>query len=138
MNKTETAKEFIKRKEEQFLKELERNNKYPDRSKKIKMKDIGRKGKHQFIRESWCFMVQHNLSEKVFVIERLRKHSTEGEIIHKKEQKAGEIEYRIGYYIVGKIRKAKGRWIWGQFCPLIPSQDFKKLLNKAEQEGVIL
>jgi len=29
-------------------------------------------------------------------------------------------------YIVGKKDKAKGKWIWGQFCPFFPK---KILLN---------
>ena len=128
---TETWQAFVQRKEEQFQKELKRK-------KPVLMKDIGRKGKHAFLREAWTFMPQHNLSEKVFVIERLRKVGIEGKVVHKKTQKNGEIEYRIGYFIVGKIRKAEGHWMWGQFCPLIPSQDFKKLLKKAEKEGTIL
>ena len=47
------------------------------------MKDISRKGKHIFEREAWTFMTQHNLEEKVFVIERLRRIGIEGENTHK-------------------------------------------------------
>ena len=52
--------------------------------------------------------------------------------------KKGDIEYRIGYYIVGKNGRLKDRWAWGQFCPLIPIEDFEKLISKARKEGVIL
>ena len=128
MRKKETAQDFIKRKKSQFRKE----------QPLIKMKDIGRRGEHFFKREKWTFLPQHNLVDKVFVLERLRKDKTGGRIAHKKSWKKGDIEYRIGYFIKGKIRKAKGRWIWGQFCPLIPSQDFNKLIRKAKREGVIL
>lgn len=124
-----TAQEFIKMKKQQF-----RNEK----DKLIKMKDIGRKGKFYFIKEALTIMPQHNLNEKVFIIERLRKDKTEGIITHDKDWQKGEIEYRIGYYIVGKIGRAKGRWIWGQFSPLIPKADFNKLINKAKKEGTIL
>ncbi len=126
-DKKETAKQFIKRKGEQFKKE-----------KLIGMKDIGIEGKFYFAREAWTFMPQYNLNEKVFVIERLRKENIEGKISHKKTFKKGEIEYRIGYYIVGKIGRAKGRWIWGQFCPLIPKSDFDKLIKKAKKEKTII
>ena len=44
------------------------------------MKDIGRKGRHQFVREAWTFMRQHNVPEKVFVIERLRKIRYQGRL----------------------------------------------------------
>lgn len=129
---TETAQQFIKRKEEQFekFKKLQ--------GKKIKMKDIGRKGKHIFVLEAWTFLQQHNLSEKVFVFERLRKYEFTGKLSYQKFWKKGEIEYRIGYFIVGKIGRAKGKWIWGQFCPLIPHKDLKRLLDKAKKDKVII
>jgi len=127
--KSETTQQFIKRKKEQFEK---------DKDKLIGMKDIGRKGRFYFIKEAITFMPQHNLDEKVFIIERLRKAKTEGKITHTKGWKKGEIEYRVGYYIVGRIGRAEGKWIWGQFCPLIPKADFDKLIKKAKREGTIL
>jgi len=119
---------------EQFIqvKNLEYQKKKP-----IKMKDIGRKGFHIFERVKWTFHIQHNLPEKVFVIEKLKKIGFEGEVIHKKDQKPGAVEYRFGYYLIGKIRNAHGRWIWGQFCPLVPDQDWKKVIRKAQQDGTI-
>ena len=102
------------------------------------MKDISRKGRHRFVREAWTFMRQHNLSEKVFVVERLRKIKYEGRLAHRFMFVDGDIEYRIGYFIVGRIGGRKGRWTWGQFCPLIPARDLKKLLRKAEKERTIL
>jgi len=128
-NKKETTQEFIKRKKQQF-----KDNK----GKLIGMKDIGRKSRFYFIKEAITFMPQHNLDEKVFIIERLRKAKTEGKITHTKGWKNGEIEYRVGYYIVGKIGRAEGKWIWGQFCPIIPKNDFDKLIKKAKREGTVL
>jgi len=101
------------------------------------MKDIGRKGRHRFIREAWTFMQQHNVPEKVFVIERLRKIRYEGRLARRSVFREGDVEYRIGYYVVGRIGRMRGRWAWGQFCPLIPKRDFPKLLRKAEREGTI-
>lgn len=126
----ESCKEFIHRKNAQFEHELKA-------SKAVSMKDIGRKGRHKFVREAWTFMQQYNLPEKVFIIERLRKVGIDGRVVHKRTQKNGEIEYRIGYFIVGKIGFMRGKWAWGQFCPLIPATDLKKLLKKAEREGTI-
>lgn len=127
---TLSAKQFIEQKEEQFKKDLEKK-------KLIGMKDISREGKHGFLREAWTFMIQHNLEAKVFVIERLRRAEIRGTTVHKKI-KIGDIEYRVGYYIVGHIRNAKGRWVWGQFCPLIPQEDFNKLIQKARKEKTII
>lgn len=128
MPKTETAKEFIARKNKSFKEQ---------KDKPVGMKDIGRKGRFYFIREAWTFMPQHNLKEKVFIIERLRSEKTEGALTHKNWQK-GKIEYRIGYYIVGKIGRGRGRWLWGQFCPIVPLKDFDKLIAKAKKEGTVL
>lgn len=125
----ETAQEFIERKKKQFQ---------DNKDKLIEMKDIGRKGKFYFIKEAITLMIQSNLDKKVFVIERLRKAKIDGIIAHESSNKIGDIEYRMGYYIVGKIGRANGRWIWGQFCPLIPKEDFDNLITKAKKEGTIL
>lgn len=123
----ETAEQFIQRKNEAFKKKAV-----------IDVKDIGRNGRHVFVREAWTFMQQSNNPDKVFVIERLRKDSFEGNLSYPGQWRKDDIEYRIGYYIVGKIGRANGRWIWGQFCPLIPLEDFDLLINKAKQERTIL
>ena len=125
---TESSEKFIKRKEEEFNK----NKNIP-----ISFKDIGRKGKHFVIREAWVFMKQNNLSNKVFIFERLRKHSTEGESAYI-TSKVGSLEYRFGYYILGKIGRMNGKWTWGQYCPLIPIEDFEKLIKLAKEKGVLL
>ena len=106
--------------------------------KEIGMKDIGRKGKHGFIREAWTFLPASNLKEhKVFVFERLRKVSGSGEFAYEKNGKIGQRDYRIGYFIVGRIGRAKNKWIWGQFCPLIPVKDLERLMKKAKDDGVL-
>ena len=124
---TESVEQFIKRKNLSFKK-----------NPVINVKDIGREGRHYFVREAWTLMPQGDLSDKVFIIERLRKDSFEGELSYQNSWHKGDIEYRIGYYIVGKIGRANGRWIWGQFCPLIPAEDFIKLLEKAKRDGTII
>lgn len=121
-----TNKEFIELKNTQFAK-----------GKLIPLKDVGRQGRYFFKREAWTFMPQHNLPNKVFVLERLRLLQKEGVTSHKKV-KIGDVEYRFGYYIVGKIGRANGKWTWGQFCPIIPHKDLNKLLEKAKNEGVLL
>jgi len=126
----ESYKQFIERKEKQFEKDFEKD-------KLIGMKDIGRKGRFYYIREAWTFMPQYNLKEKVFIIERLRLTKIKGVVIHGNLSKAGDIEYRFGYYIVGQNGRAKDKWVWGQFCPLIPQKDFSKLTKKAKKEGTV-
>jgi len=116
----ESFKDFIKRKKDKF----------------IKMKDVGRQGFYCFRREAITYMPQHNTKEKYHIIERLKLVKIEGKITNK-NSRIGQIEYRIGYYIVGRIGRAKNKWTWGQFCPMIPVEDFKKLLNKANKENTI-
>lgn len=123
----ENYREFIKRKNDAFRKE-----------KLISIKDIGRKGKHIWAREAWTFMPQSNLKEKVFIIERFRRVKIMGTVAHPKWAKKNDLEYRFGYYIIGKIGTKKGKWTWGQYCPLIPIKDFNKLLRKATKEGTII
>ncbi|MFA6533936.1 MAG: hypothetical protein WCT37_02055 [Patescibacteria group bacterium] len=124
----ETSAEFIRRKKSAFSK---------GEDKFVNVKDIGRKGKHYFEKEAITLMPQYNLNNKVFIIERLKRIKIEGDSEHKL-LKNGDIEYRICYFIVGKIGKAKNKWWWGQSCPLIPAKDLKKLIQKAENEGTIL
>ncbi len=121
-----TAEELIIKKNKDFEKNHE-----------VGVKDIGREGRHYFYREAWTFRVQSDQPIKVFIVERLRKESTEGTLAYGNWHK-GDIEYRIGYYIVGRIGKAKGRWVWGQFCPMIPANDLTLLLDQAKKERVIV
>jgi len=125
---TESAASFIKRKEMVFLHD----------SKLIKMKDIGRKGKFYFRRQAWTFLPQSNLDEKVFIFERLEKVKYTGKLAYGETWKRGELEYRIGYFIVGRNGRTKGKWVWGQFCSLIPADDLSKLLEKARAKKVLL
>jgi hypothetical protein len=87
------------------------------------------------VREAWLFQQTNNPS-KVFVVERLRRHAIEGSTTF--SHAVGEVEYRLGYYIVGQVGRTKGRWIWGQFCPMIPAADLLPLIERARKEGVIL
>lgn len=45
------------------------------------------------------------------------------------------IEYRLGYYMIGVKPGGKGRWVWGQFCLLIPAEDLHPLLDEAKHRG---
>ena len=124
----ESADEFIERKSIQWESELERVRHW---------KDIGREGTHNWVREGWTFHTQHNLPEKVLVVERLRSVGRTGTRAYEGGAKSGDIEYRFGYWTVGRIGRAAGRWVWGQFSPMIPEHDLGELLAKAHAEGTI-
>jgi hypothetical protein len=42
------------------------------------------------------------------------------------------IELRLCYYIVGKIGRTKGKWVFGQFATLLPTEDFQVIINEAK------
>jgi hypothetical protein len=127
--KLETAAELMSRKK----RELETRP-----TKLSRMKDIGRRGVHGWVREAATYMPQASLPEdKVFVFERLRRVSIQGRAVHA-SAKVGAVEYRIGYFMRGQMNGRKGRWTWGQFCPMIPRVDFRRLLAQAERDGVII
>jgi hypothetical protein len=44
-------------------------------------------------------------------------------------------EVRLGYYIIGKKPKMRGKWVWGQYCTLLPLADFRALVQSAERKG---
>lgn len=125
----ETAEEFIAKKQK----------KVNEGKAIVNAKDIGREGKFIFKIVKATFMIQHNLPHKVFVVEKLELTQLEGKHAYKEytKMKKGDIEYRIGYYIIGKNGKMKDKWTWGQYCPLIPEQDFDKLIQKAKKEGTL-
>lgn len=104
----------------------------------LRFKDIGRTGWLTWYREAWTFRVQSNYPVKVLVIERLRRGPFIGTRHHASSAKVGDIEYRMGYYIVGAIGRTAGRWRWGQYAQLIPHFDFIALLAEARADGTIL
>ena len=44
---------------------------------------------------------------------------------------------RVGYYIIGKKGRFKGKWAWGQFCPFIVGKDLGALIKKAKNKGML-
>ena len=121
-----TNKEFILKKKQDVI----------DGKAIYTAKDQGREGKKHWIIEARSLMTQTNHPGKVFVFERMRYLMSEGKIT--KKVKKGSVQYRIGYYIVGKIGRMDGKWTWGQFCPTIPVEDFDKLISLAREDRTLL
>jgi hypothetical protein len=46
-------------------------------------------------------------------------------------EQAKRMEYRFAYYMLGVKPGAKGRWVFGQYAPMIPATELKKLLAAA-------
>lgn len=120
----ESVQEFIIRKEKLFK-----------QNSLVRAKKLTRDGHNEWEREACTFMQQSSYPEKVFVIERLRRVKNSISISNSEKD---EIEYRFGYYIVSKNGRTNRKWVWGQFCPLIPQEDLEPLLDKARKEGTLL
>ena len=45
------------------------------------------------------------------------------------------IQYRLGYYMLGLKAGARGRWVWGQYSLLIPSEHLGSILREARARG---
>ncbi len=81
--------------------------------------------------EKWRFKIkkyvtlpQSDYPEKVFVLQEILLPN-------------GKEELRIGYYIIAKKGKRKGKWAWGQFCPFIPKKDLEELIRRAKTKGIL-
>lgn len=72
---------------------------------------------------------QSTFPQKMFVLEKIR--------FQESSQKNRKEEIRIGYYIVGKKGRMKGRWTWGQFCPFFPRRDLKQIIARARKKKII-
>lgn len=72
---------------------------------------------------------QSNAPHKYFVLDLLQ--------LFWKNEKARKEELRIGYYILGKRKKVRDKWVWGQYAPLIPPKDLRILVRKAKNKGLM-
>lgn len=48
-----------------------------------------------------------------------------------------KIELCLCYYIIGKLPKMKGKWVFGQFATFLPVKDFKVITKEAKKRGWI-
>ncbi len=102
--------------------------------RRFRSKDVGQEGHHQWLLEHGTYMEQSNLPEKVLVIERIRLLNRATTPLHQGGAKEGDVEYRLGYYIVAR----NGRWWWGQYSQMIPGDDLRRLWSKARERGTLL
>ena len=47
----------------------------------------------------------------------------------------GRIEFRLCYYVIGKKPGMRGRWVWGQYAPMLLVPDFRKIVRMAKRKG---
>lgn len=87
----------------------------------------------------WCVMPPHGKKIKCEVDDEVREYQDEKKskiiLLQRIRFADGQTEIRVGYYIIGKMPRVKGRWVWGQFAAFIPAPVFRKLLRKARAKG---
>jgi hypothetical protein len=69
--------------------------------------------------------IQSNLPDKAIFLQK----------IHFLEE--DRIEFRLGYYIIGKKPRNAGKWVWGQFATMLPAEDFNNVVKQAHERGWI-
>lgn len=100
------------------------------------MKDVNREAIHVYQRDAWTFLVLDTYAEAVNVLERLTHLETVG--TPAVPLKLPTTEYRLGYFIVGRIGRSSGRWTWGQFSPIMSAGDLERIVQRARAEGALL
>lgn len=92
---------------------------------------VGRRGKitdhtgtpHPFVIEDEITHAQSDYPEKVLCLQKLRFEDT------------GQVELRLGYYVIGHKGWTAGRWVWGQYSTGMSGADFRALAEKAAEKG---
>lgn len=54
-------------------------------------------------------------------------------VAHKLLFDDGSHEVRICYWIEGDKERSRGRWMWGQYAPMLAPEDFHTLLEKMKE-----
>src|SRR4051812_40594953 len=102
----------------------------------VKAKDVLRTGVHHYEIEARTWHIQSNNPRKVHTIERLRwlgfKSKSGGK--PRRPHAPDERSYRIGYWVVN----GAGKWQWGQYSLISPTEDLDALLEKARSRGTLL
>jgi len=75
--------------------------------------------------------------EDWLILDEVRVQQNEGKIValQKLEAKNRMIEFRLGYYMIGKKPKFKDRWVWAQYCPMMPEDVFRQVVQLAKDKG---
>ena len=56
---------------------------------------------------------------------------------HIKFEDNQKIVFRLAYYIIGKLPKMKGKWVFGQYATMMPAEDLTYLFDQAMIRGWI-
>jgi hypothetical protein len=102
-------------------------NIFPDRPNNINKQGLLRlpdgTSEHYTIVDEIC-IPQTGLESKLIYLQRIQFDG-------------GKSELRLCYYIIGKLPKMKGKWVFGQYATFLPAQDFKAITDEARRRGWI-
>ena len=90
------------------------------------------KGKRRRITNIWGKRIYFTIEDEITRFQSTAPHKVI--TFQKVRFEAGQrIEFRFGYYMIGVKKGDRGRWVWGQFCLLLPKDDLVFLLKEAEK-----
>jgi hypothetical protein len=55
--------------------------------------------------------------------------------LHKIRQENGIERFRIGYYMIAHKPRVKGKWVWGQYAPIMTKEEMQMIIEKARARG---
>ena len=72
------------------------------------------------------------VQEKVF-----EAKSTPGKAfcLHKIQNPDGSNGFRLGYYMIGQKPRMKGKWVWGQFAPMMTKKELADIFAQVKALG---
>jgi hypothetical protein len=56
-------------------------------------------------------------------------------VLQRIRAETGVTEVRLGYYILGKKPAMKDKWVWGQYCTMLPANELLELVEEAKARG---
>ncbi|MDY0362974.1 MAG: hypothetical protein RBR08_16110 [Desulforegulaceae bacterium] len=57
--------------------------------------------------------------------------------LHKIKFTTGEVEFRIGYYMIGHRPRMEGKWAWGQYAPIMTAEEMQMIFDRVRDKGWI-
>jgi len=80
--------------------------------------------------------------ERYVVVDEVRLQETDYPVnmnmLQLLEFEDGHKELRVCYYAIGQREgRTCGKWLWGQYAPMLPASDFEALVNMATEKGWI-
>jgi hypothetical protein len=90
--------------------------------KSVTTRDPVTKRKTKFVVEDEIRRPQTEYPCKMIVLQKLRY------------QERDLVEFRLGYYIIGKRPRMAGKWTWGQYATFLPQSDFQAVVDEARRK----